>query len=405
MDKYAITLHICPLLVYTCTMFKRKLTLKFQQLAKKFPILALIGPRQSGKSTLARMVFPDYKYVSLEDLDQREFAANDPRGFLETYNSGVIIDEAQLVPSLFSYLQTYVDQHNEPGQFILTGSQNFLLSEKINQSLAGRVAFLTLLPLSLQELADNNYQFSDYEQAIYQGFYPRIYDKQIAPLDWYPNYIRTYIERDVREIKNILDIGQFQLFLKMCASRVGQLVNLAALANDCGITQNTVKSWLALLEQSFITFTLKPFHENLGKRLVKMPKLYFYDTGVVCSLLGIDNVSQIATHYAKGALFENLIIAELMKTRFNEGLLPNLYFWRDKLGHEIDCVMEQVNKTILVEIKSGRTISKDYFTDLQYWQKLAELNTNEANVIYGGNENQIRGGVRVFSWDKMKELL
>jgi predicted AAA+ superfamily ATPase len=386
-------------------MFKRELTQKFQQLAKKFPILALIGPRQSGKSTLARMVFPNYKYVSLEDLDQREFATNDPRNFLETYNSGVIIDEAQLVPSLFSYLQTYVDQHNEPGQFILTGSQNFLLSEKINQSLAGRVAFLTLLPLSLQELVDDNHQFDNYEQAIYQGFYPRIYDKQIAPIDWYPNYIRTYIERDVREIKNILDIGQFQLFLKMCASRVGQLVNLSALANDCGITEKTAKSWLALLEQSFIIFTLKPFHENLGKRLVKMPKLYFYDTGVVCSLLGIDDVNQITTHYAKGVLFENLIIAELMKTRFNEGLLPNLYFWRDKLGHEIDCVIEQANKTILVEIKSGRTISTDYFTDLKYWQKLADSTTNEANVIYGGDENQIRGGIRVLSWDKIKELL
>lgn len=384
-------------------MFTRKLTAKLRQLAQKLPIIALIGPRQSGKTTLAQAVFPEYTYISLEDLDNREFALNDPRGFLATYGNKVIIDEAQRVPELFSYLQTHVDKNDEPGQYILTGSQNFLLSEKINQSLAGRVAFLTLLPLSLQELKENDAQFDDYENAIYQGFYPRLYDKDISPIDWYPNYIRTYIERDVREIKNILDIGQFQLFLKMCASRVGQLINLSALANDCGITHNTAKSWIALLEQSFIIFTLKPFHENFGKRLVKMPKLYFYDTGIACSLLNIDSVNQIATHYLKGALFENMIIAELMKERLNQGAIPNLYFWRDKTGHEIDCI-EQNNEIIPIEIKSGRTVNKDYFSNLKYWQKLAPENSKKSYVIYGGREKQMRENIQLLGWEHMQEI-
>jgi len=384
-------------------MVKRDLTLKLLELAKKFPIIALIGPRQSGKTTLAQAVFPDYHYISLEDLDHREFAQKDPRGFLASYANGVIIDEAQHVPSLFSYLQTHVDKLDEPGKFILTGSQNFLLSEKINQSLAGRVAFLNLLPLSLQELKQSDHTIERYEDLIFQGCYPRIYDKGINPSDWYQNYILTYIERDVRQIKNILDIGQFQTFLKMCASRIGQLINLSSLANDCGITHNTAKSWLSLLEQSFIIFTLKPFHENFGKRLVKMPKLYFYDTGFVCSLLGVENAEAISTHYLKGALFENMVMVELLKARFNQGLTSNLTFWRDKVGHEIDCIIEQNKKVIPVEMKAGHTVSSDYFNNINYWKKLSETDA-PAYVVYGGTEKQLREGTTLLSWNQLQEI-
>ena len=311
-------------------MLKRRLARQVQQLAKKFPVVAITGPRQSGKTTLAKALFSDLPYVSLEDPDTRQYAIQDPRDFLQQYDQGAVIDEAQHAPDLFSYLQTHVDKSQENGRFILTGSQNFLLLEKINQSLAGRVAINKLLPLSLHELQTNKIALTTPEESIFRGFYPRLYtDKTLLPTEWYPNYIQTYLERDVRQIKNILDLSQFQLFLKMCASRVGQLLNLSSLANDCGINHNTAKSWIGLLEASYIIFLQRPYYQNFSKRLVKMPKLYFYDTGVACSLLGIREVEQVNTHFAKGALFENLIILELLKHRYNQGLENNLYFWRD----------------------------------------------------------------------------
>ncbi len=321
-------------------MITRVISDKLKSLYRKFPVVSVVGPRQSGKTTLVKNVFPRLKYVSLEELDNREFALRDPRGFLSTYDNGAIIDEAQRVPDLFSYIQTEVDKKDSPGQFILTGSQNILLHENVSQTLAGRVAILRLLPFSLEELKNTPYGSWQSDRYIYTGFYPRIYDKKINPADWYPNYIQTYVEKDVRLMKNISDLNTFQKFIKLCAGRTGQILNLSSLGNECGITHNTAKSWLSILEAGYIIFLLKPYHKNFNKRLIKMPKLYFYDTGLACFLLGIQNTSQLATHYLRGSLFESFVLSELIKERFNKGIEPNCYYWRDKTGNEIDCVIE-----------------------------------------------------------------
>jgi predicted AAA+ superfamily ATPase len=343
LDKLEIGLTICP----TCDtiwlmIIKRVLENKLKQLRSKFPVISLTGPRQSGKTTLVKYAFDDMDYVSLEDPDTREFAQTDPRGFLAGYTKGVIIDEAQRVPDLFSYIQTIIDTHNKPGMFILTGSQNFLLDENISQTLSGRVAVLNLLPFSLEELAGTSFDLtlSDYPRALFKGFYPRIYDFDLDPRDWYPGYVQTYLERDVRQIKNITDLGIFRRFMRLCAGRTGQILNLSSLAVDCGISHNTVKSWLSLLETSYIIFLLKPHFKNFRKRLVKMPKLYFFDPGLTCYLLGIENEKQVDTHFLKGSLLESVVIAEFFKYRLNRGREPNCYYWRDKTGHEIDGILE-----------------------------------------------------------------
>lgn len=384
-------------------MYKRTLANKINQLAQSFPIVAVTGPRQSGKTTLLRDIFADYNYVSLEDLDMREFAESDPRGFLTAYNDGAILDEVQRVPQLFSYLQTHVDTTKRAGEFILSGSQNFLLLENISQSLAGRVALLKLLPLSLEELRNAHYPLNNLEELIFNGCYPKIYYDHINPTDWYPNYIQTYIERDVRLIKNISDLSTFQRFLKMCAHRCGQLLNLSSLATDCGITHNTAKSWLSILEASFIIFLLQPYHSNFNKRLVKMPKLYFYDTGLICSLLTITDYSQLNTHYMRGALFENFVITEFYKHYLNQGKIPHLYFWRDKSGHEIDCIIEDSNKIYAIEIKAGKTIASDYFTGLNYWHALQPSTNNY--LIYSGDVQQKRANSQVVSWKNINSIL
>jgi len=385
-------------------MFNRIISNKIKALAAQYPILAVTGPRQSGKTTLLQALFAHLDYVSLEDIDTREFAENDPRGFLATYSKGVILDEVQRVPTLFSYLQTHVDANKKPGEFILSGSQNFLLLENISQSLAGRVALLKLLPLSLEELKLAQYPLPKLEELIFKGFYPRIYHKNINPTDWYANYIQTYIERDVRLIKNITDLSTFQRFLKMCANRCGQLLNLSSLATDCGITHNTAKSWLSILEASFIIFLLQPYHHNFNKRLVKTPKLYFYDTGLACALLNITEPQQLTTHYLRGGLFETFIFAELYKHFFNQGKVPNLYFWRDQSGHEIDCIIEEANKLIALEIKSAKTIASDFFAGLEYWQSLVNNKNIESHLIYGGDILQKRSDTQVVPWQKLDYL-
>jgi predicted AAA+ superfamily ATPase len=378
-------------------MIERFLNQKCLSLAKQFPILALIGPRQSGKTTLVKHLFSNYRYVSLEDLDLRQFATEDPRGFLNTYGNKVILDEVQRVPSLFSYLQSHVDKNTDTGQFILTGSENFLLSAHINQSLAGRVAHLTLLPCSLKELDQADYRPKNFFEAILKGGYPRLYDKDIAPEDWYPNYIRSYLEKDVRQLKAISDLSLFQLFLKMCAARIGQLLNLSALANDCGISHNTAKAWLSILEQSFIIFMLRPFHGNLGKRLTKTPKIYFYDTGIACSLLGLSDHALLEIHSMKGALFENMIVSECLKKDFNQGKIPAFYFWRDKTGHEVDLLQEKKETYVITEIKASQTFHKDYLKHLNYFQKHSDR-ACEFNIIYGGEESQQRSDYTLHSW-------
>jgi hypothetical protein len=385
-------------------MFKRILTTELIQLASKFPLVAITGPRQSGKTTILRATFPELAYVSLEDLDTREFAESDPRGFLGNYAQGAILDEVQRVPKLFSYLQTHVDKQAKPGQFILSGSQNFLLLENITQSLAGRVALLNLLPLSLVELKQKQPQLNNLEEKMFTGLYPKLYKDNISPSDWYPNYIQTYVERDVRLIKNITDLSTFQRFLKMCANRCGQLVNLSALATDCGITHNTAKAWLSVLESSFIIFLLQPHYNNLNKRIIKSPKLYFYDTGLVCSLLGINNYEQLSAHYLRGGIFETFIIAELCKYYFNQGIRPPLYFWRDQSGHEVDCLIEKADELIPVEIKSGKTVASDFFSGINYWRDLAGQAVNASYLIYGGEQQQQRNEVQVVSWNELEEL-
>ena len=317
----------------------RTLEKKVKQLSRIYPAVALTGPRQSGKTTMVKKIFPDKKYLSLENLDTRAFAKNDPRGFLKTYKNGVIIDEAQNVPELFSYIQEIVDTNKKPGEFILTGSQNFLLMEKVNQSLAGRIAITTLLPLSVEEISKKAKRIQ-LNQVMLDGQYPIIYEKKIDANEWYQNYIRTYLERDVRLMKNINDLNLFQKFIRLCAGRIGQILNLTSIANDCGISHNTIRGWLSVLEASYIIFLLPSYHKNFNKRLIKMPKIYFYDTGLAISLLGIENKDQFDINPFKGGLFESFIISEIIKKEYNKGQTPRIFFWRDKSGYEVYCLYE-----------------------------------------------------------------
>ncbi len=379
-------------------MIERELKAKLELLVTKYPIVTLTGPRQSGKSTLLRNTFPDYKYVSLENTEYRLLAQNDPNGFLATYPDKTIIDEVQLVPSLFSYLQTHTDLKEKVGMYLLAGSQNFLLMESITQSLAGRTAILKLLPFSRAELQTANLVKENIDNQIFTGCYPRIYDRDIDAIDFYPFYIQTYIERDVRQLKHIGDINKFILFLKMCAGRIGQLLNLSSLANECGIAVSTAQAWLSVLEASYIIYLLKPDHNNYSKRLVKTPKLYFYDTGVACSLLNIIQVEQIATHFLRGALFENLVINEFVKKSLNTGQEPQLSFWRDKTGNEVDLIELIGGKQYAYEIKSGSTYSTDYFKGLRYWATHSHAETDACNVIYAGEESLKTSFGNVLSW-------
>jgi predicted AAA+ superfamily ATPase len=384
-------------------MIERTLTTKIITLAQKFQVITLTGPRQSGKTTLVKAAFPKLPYVSLEEPDIRQIALNDPRGFLSNYPEGAILDEIQNTPDLFSYIQSLVDGDRQT-QFILTGSSNFLLLEKISQTLAGRTAILHLLPFSYSELEDNVPSFGQYESLIFKGQYPRIYDRDIPPTDFYPSYIQTYVERDVRMMKNIGDINTFIRFTQLCAGRTGQLLNYTSLANDAGISPNTAKAWISILESSYILYRLQPFHKNFNKRLVKSPKLYFYDTGVACSLLSIRDENQVNLHYMKGALFENLIINEFIKRNFNRGERHMPYFWQDSNGKEIDCLLVDGENIKPVEIKSGKTITDSYFNNLKYWYQLARMPENQGYVVYGGDQSMQTGMGSFISWRQLDRV-
>ncbi len=377
-------------------MIRRDLEQYLKRSVNKFPVIGVIGPRQSGKTTLVKSVFPDFAYISLEDLDNRLFATEDPRGFLDTYSSPTILDEVQKVPSLFSYLQTKVDQKNVSGQYILTGSQHFLLHEKISQTLAGRIGLFTLLPFAVTELENAHITFETYDEYIFHGMYPRLYEKPVTPADWYPSYIQTYIERDIRDLKQVGNLSSFQTFVKLCAGRIGQLLNLSSLARDCGITHNTAKAWISLLETSFIIYLLRPYYENFGKRLVKMPKLYFFDTGLACSLLGLQQSKDVSTHYLKGSLFENFVLVEFLKTKYHNQNPVDYYFWRDKTGHEVDLLAIKGSTLRAIEIKAGKTIASDYFSDLLYFSKIQKTKKSLNNqIIYGGDITQYQKGVTI----------
>lgn len=368
-------------------MIERLLTAKLRRMIEIYPIVLLTGPRQSGKSTLLQHVFPDYQYVSLEDLDQRAFANDDPRGFIASHPDKTIIDEAQLVPSLFSYLQTHVDMYRKDGMYVLSGSQNFSLMQQISQSLAGRVAILELLPFSRKELINGGILANTVEEEIFEGGYPRLHDKKMLPTEYYPYYIRTYVERDIRQLKNISDLGLFVKFIKLCAGRIGQIVNFSSLANDCGIAVTTAQAWLSVLETSYIVYVLRHDFNNFSKRLVKSPKLYFHDTGLACSLLEISSSQQLENHYLKGGLFENYVINQFIKKAYNQGEESGLSFWRDSKGHEIDLIKTVGDRQFAYEIKSGKTFSSDFTKGLRYWTSLSSATTEQCNVIYSGDKS------------------
>jgi len=385
-------------------MIKREISQKILDLSEKFPVITVTGPRQSGKTTLLRNLFGDLFYASLENPETRMFAIQDPKNFLQQYSNGGIIDEAQLVPELFSYIQGIVDQSGKTGQFILSGSQSFLLHDRISQSLAGRTAIFRLLPFSFSELRKADQLLPSYEANIFHGFFPRLYDKKIDPPDFYPNYIQTYLERDVRSLQNIHDLNLFVRFLGLCAGRVGQLLDYTSLANDCGVSYNTVKAWISVLEASYILFLLQPHHNNFSKRLVKRPKLYFYDTGLCCSLLRIEKVSQLNNHYLKGSLFENLILSEFLKRRYNQGKASNLYFWRDHRGIEIDLIIEHANGLTPVEIKSAKTWNRDFFMNLEKWNGYSGNLPENSHVVYGGDDNFKNSWGTIHSWNSIDDI-
>lgn len=368
-------------------MIPRGITPKLVDLASKFPIVTLTGPRQSGKSTLLKNLFSEYRYVSLENPDLRDLATNDPNGFLATYSNKVILDEIQRVPSLFSYLQTHVDNVGEEGMYLLAGSQNFQLMQGISQSLAGRTALMKLLPFSRRELNEADRLPATIDDQIFKGFYPRVYDKDIAPTDYYPAYIQTYVERDVRDILKVTDLNKFIKFIRLCAGRIGQILNMTALANETGISASTAEGWLSVLEASYICYRLEPNYKNYNKRVIKSPKLYFYDTGLAANLLGLTSSEQLATFYMRGALFENLVINQFIKTSYNNGVTPDLTFWRDSQGNEIDLINTTDLKMWAYEIKSGLTFNRDFFKGLEKWGKLSDTPSRQLAVIYGGDED------------------
>lgn len=366
-------------------MIPRILSAKLKELSSKYPIITLTGPRQSGKSTLLRNEFSDYTYLSMENPDIKEFALNDPVGFLKTYPDKVILDEIQKVPALFSYLQTYTDKENKTGMYFLAGSQNFLLLKSISQTLAGRTPILKLLPFSRLELKDADLLSKDIDHQIFTGFYPRVYDKNIHPTDYYPYYIQTYVERDLRDILNVTDVNKFIKFIRLCAGRVGQILNLTSLATETGISITTADGWLSVLEASYICYRLEPNFNNYNKRIIKSPKLYFYDTGLACSLLGISEEAQLCSFYMRGALFENLVINQFIKDACNIGRRPDLTFWRDSQGNEIDLICTNGLIQTGYEIKSGQTFSSDFFKVLDKWGKLSSTPPDRLNVIYNGD--------------------
>jgi len=384
-------------------MIERQLEAKLRRLYHYFPVVSLNGPRQSGKSTLLKNTFAKLPYVSLENPDELGFALNDPRRFLSNFKKGAILDEVQNAPLLFSYLQGLVDG-NARLKFILSGSQNFLLNEKISQTLAGRVGLLNLLPFSITELQKASLVKKTFEEMAFTGFYPRIFDRRIPPSLFYPSYLQTYVQRDVLQITKIANAAMFMKFLKLVAGRAGQLLNFSSLASDTGASVNTIRSWMHLLEMSFIVLLFKPHHNNFSKRLVQQPKIYFYDTGLLCYLLGIEKPSQLQTHFARGSIFENMVILDLLKNRCNKGLQNNLFFWRDNHGKEVDCIIESGAKLYPVEIKSSHTRSLHFFDIISYYTFLAKEKAGKGFVVYSGNEEVVLKQGHLLPWNKMDKL-
>jgi predicted AAA+ superfamily ATPase len=379
----------------------RKITRVIRAQINKFPVIALTGPRQSGKTTLLKELFTDYKYVSLENPDIRAFATEDPLGFFSEYGDKVILDEVQRVPALFSYMQTIVDDSKQMGQFVLSGSQNFHLVNSITQTLAGRVALFKLLPLDFEEMRSESLLSRSYAQSMFRGFYPAIFDRDIDPVAFYANYVQTYLEKDVTDLLNVKDLRRFRTFLRLCAGRAGQLLNVTALANECDISYPTAKSWLSILESSYIIFLLKPYHQNFNKRLVKTPKIYFYDTGLLTYLLRIRETEEILESRLKGNMFENMIVAEYQKQNYHRYLHREYYFWQDSNGNEVDLLLQNRDDFDVFEIKATQTLSSVLFRQLDNFEQLASPSKVNKTLIYAGDENQQRSGHRVLGWQNI----
>ena len=380
----------------------REVVSAIRQMVDKFPVIALTGPRQSGKTTLLRTMFSDYRYVSLEDPDTRSFAENDPRGFLKQYDKHIIFDEVQRVPHLFSYIQSVVDDSGIMGQFIFSGSQNFHLMHNITQSLAGRTAIFRLFPFDFQELKSAGLLQNDYTAHLLKGFYPAIYNRNIRPVDFYPNYIETYIQRDVSELLAIQDMSLFRKFLALSATRAGQVLNMSSLAKEVGMSMPTVKAWLSALENSYVVFLLQPYYNNFSKRVIKSPKLYFFDTGLLCNLLRISDVSQIDNQAIKGALFENMIVSEYVKKKYHRNKRQtDLWFWRDSHGNEVDLLIDKPQETEVVEIKATQTLMPELFKGLNYYAALETKVKLTKTLVYGGSERQERSIAQVLPWSEV----
>lgn len=395
-------------------MIERTLSRKVSGLAKQFPVITITGPRQAGKTTLAKMVFPDYDYANLEDPEEREFAIGDPRGFLRRFSGGLIIDKVQRNPLFLSYIQGIVDKDPRPGRFVLTGSQQLHMMEKVSQTLAGRTAIANLLPFTLAELSRHPHadpwdiaalpakkksplSFS-LEDILYQGFYPRIHDKKLDARDWLAGYYQTYVERDVRDIKNIGDLSTFENFVRLCAGRSGQLLNLSSLASDCGISHTTARNWISVLQAGFIIHLLPPHHENFSKRIVKSQKLYFLDPGLLCYLLRIKEPKDVLTHGMRGAIFKTFIVAEFYKAFCHIGERPPLFFWRDRTGHEIDLIVDDGKTLTPIEVKSGETMNNSFFDGLRFFTSLNKKVSKKGVLIYGGNQMYERNSFIVRPW-------
>lgn len=371
-------------------------------MARKFPVVTVTGPRQSGKTTLCRAVFPEKPYVSLEAPDVQDFARADPRGFLSERRGGAVLDEIHRVPELLSYLQTMVDERPVRGRFILTGSANFALLQSLGQSLAGRTALLELLPLGLDEVERFPNRPRNLYELLWRGSYPAVYDRRLEPRDWYPSYVSTYLERDVRAVLNVGNLIAFRTFLRLCAGRVGQLVNLSSIGADAGVTHGTARSWLSVLEAGYVIWRLPPFHTNVSKRLIKTPKLHMLDSGLACFLLGIQTPQQLRDHPLRGAIFETWVASEILKSRVHRGLQPSLSFFRDRKGLEVDILVELARAVLAVETKSGETIAGDFFSGLQAfasWAASSRLRREVRScVVYGGTALQTRSIGTAIPW-------
>ena len=386
---------------------KRTLEKKLKLLATQFAAISITGPRQSGKTTLAKETFPNYEYFNFEDPNTRSIFRADPHNFLKKFMDapGLILDEPQNVPEIFSYLQIYIDEYHKPGHFIVTGSQNFLLNESISQSLAGRIAILNLLPLSLYELAQAGKITKSIDDTLFKGFYPELYKKEISITDWYGSYINTYLERDVRQLKNVTSLDSFNYFMKLCAGRNGQILNLSSISDDLGISVTAVRQWLSVLQSCYIIFLLEPYYKDFRKRVIKSPKIFFYDPGIVCSLLNLTSSDQLFASYMRGNIFEAMIISDFFKQQCNRGLRPSCYYWRDKSDYEIDCIIDQGGKAVPIEIKVSKSANIEALGKLQPWNELTQTNPSDNVLVYGGDDDWNMDKGHIVSWHSAGTLL